>query len=88
MINPIGENILVKPFESDNISAGGILIPDSMKRPSNKVKIVAVGGGTLQRPMRFKGGEIAYRVQNWGEPLIIDGELHYLLNQSAIIATE
>lgn len=85
---PVGENILVKPFESDNVSIGGIIVPDSMKRPSNKVKIIAVGNGTEQRPMRRKVGETGYRVQNWGESIIINGELYYLMNQSAIIALE
>lgn len=87
-MKPTGENILVRPFESDSISAGGILVPDSMKRPCNKVKIIAVGNGTKQRPMKRKEGEVGYRVQNWGEPFIINGELHYIMNQSAIIALE
>lgn len=87
MIKPIRGNILVKPFESDNISEGGIYVPDSAKTVSNKVQIVAVGNGTKNKPMKLKIGDIGYRVKDYGMEIIIDGEKHYLMNQDAILAT-
>jgi chaperonin GroES len=87
MIKPIRDNILVKPLEADNISEGGIYVPDSAKKISNKVEIVAVGNGTDKKPMRLKKGNIAYRTKDWGEELIIDGETYFLMNQDAILAT-
>jgi len=84
----IRDNVLVKPFESDSVTAGGLYVPDSCKEISNKCTIVSVGEGTPKKPMRLKEGQIGYRVRDWGCEVLIDGELHYLMNQDAIIAWE
>ena len=88
MIQPVLHNVVVKPFLGSEISKGGLYIPDSIRKPSNKVEIVAVGNGTKQRPMKLKVGDIGYRVQDWGEPIEIGGELHYIMEQNAIIALQ
>ena len=88
MIQPVLHNVVVKPFMGSEISEGGLFIPDSVRKPSNRVMIVAVGGGTPKRPMKLKPNTVGYRVKLWGEPVEIDGELHYIMNEAAIIATE
>lgn len=88
MIQPILHNVVVKPFMSSEISKGGLFIPDSVRKPSNKVKVVAAGNGTKKRPMLLKEGDIGYRVQDWGQEIIIDGEKHFIMEQSAIIALQ
>jgi len=86
MIKPIRDNILVKPFEADSISEGGIFIPDSAKAVSNKVEVVAVGEGTLKKPMKLKPGMIGFRTKDWGTEVIVENEIHFLMNQDAILA--
>lgn len=85
---PVRQNVLVKPYPSSEVSTGGIFVPDAAKTPSNKVHIVAVGTGTPNKPMKLKAGQTGYRVKDWGEQFLIDGELHYLMEQSAIIALQ
>ena len=87
-MQPIRNNILVKPYPSDNESEGGIIVPDSIKKDSNKMYVVAVGKGTKDRKMQFKPGQTVYRVNSWGEPVDIHGERHYIMDQNAIIAKE
>lgn len=87
MIQPIRDNVLVKPFESSSVSEGGIVVPDSAKTISNKVTIISVGNGTIGKPMKLKPGMIGHRVKDWGLEVMVDGELHLLMNQEAIIAT-
>lgn len=86
MIQPIKNQILVRPLESDAISEGGIIVPDSCKKDSNKVEIVAVGNGTKKNPMYRKVGEIGYRVKDHGTEILVGGVKHFLLDQSWIIA--
>ena len=50
--------------------------------------VVAVGTGTPNKPMRLKAGQTVYRVKDWGTPVDIKGERHYIMDQAAIIATE
>lgn len=86
-MTPIRNNILAKPFPSDEVSMGGILVPESAREISNKMLIVKVGNGTKQRPMKLKKGQIGFRVKGWGIEVIINGEKHYLMEDTAILAT-
>lgn len=85
---PVGQNVLVKPFPSPEITAGGLFVPESVREINNKVEIVSVGNGSPKKPMRLKAGQTGYRVKNWGEEIEIKGELHFIMNQDAIIALE
>lgn len=86
-MTPIRNQVLFKPFPPDEISTGGIYVPESAREVSNKGTIVKVGRGTKERPMSLKQGDIAYRVKDWGTEVIVDGELHFLMDDSAILAT-
>ncbi len=37
-IKPLHDRVVVKPIEADEISAGGIVIPDSAKEKSTRVR--------------------------------------------------
>ena len=78
-----GKNVLVKPYPPPKISDGGLIVPDSVKRPSNKVLVVSVG----EKVKKVKQGQTGFRVKNWGEPVELNGVLHFIMNKSAIIAT-
>ena len=86
-MKPIRTQLLVKPFKSDEISSGGLFVPESAREISNKVVIIDVGNGTKKNPMLFKKGQIAFRVKEHGTQVLINDELHYLLDQSTILAT-
>lgn len=86
MIRVIRENVLVKPCKSSDVSEGGIIVPDSAKKPSQKVEIIAVGNGTAKEPMRLRVGEIVHRVKDCGTEVEINGELHFIVKQAWIIA--
>jgi len=85
-IRPILTNVLVKPCESDGVSAGGILVPESFREESNKMEVIAVGNGKKDKPMRFKQGETVFRVKDWGTPIEENGTLMYLMDQDALLA--
>lgn len=87
-MQPLRNEILFKPLPSKDTTDSGLFVPENCRKISNKGTIVAVGNGTVKNPMRLKIGMIAHRVQNWGEPVIIDNELHFLMDEKAIIAVE
>ena len=88
MAQPVRNQILVKSLPPDEKSRGGIIIPDSVKTDSNRVKIVAVGKGTKKRPMYLKVGQIGYRVMNWGFEFEEKGEKYFVMDADAILALE
>jgi chaperonin GroES len=88
MIRPIKNQILVKLFDGDGVSDGGIFVPNSFKTESNKGEVIAVGSGTKDRKMQFKAGDIVFRVQGHGEPFDIEGQRYYMMDQNTILATD
>ena len=87
-MKPIRNNVLVKPFPPSEQSEGGIFVPLSVRKENNRGTVIAVGNGTKGRPMQFRPGQVVYRVKDWGTPVEIQGENHYLMDDSAILATE
>ncbi len=86
-MKPIKKQILVKPFPADEESEGGIFVPLSARKTSNKMLVVDVGNGTKDEPMKLKKGMTVFRVKDWGEEIIINDEKHFILEQSAILST-
>ena len=80
---PIRNQILVQPFPSDNVTAGGLIVPDSVMKPSSKVKVIKAGSRS-----KIKEGVTAYRVSDWGTEVIIDGVSHFIMEDNAILAVE
>ena len=63
-------------------------VPESARKESNKLLVVAVGKGTRDRKMPFVVGDVVYRVKEWGTPIDVHGDRHYIMDQNAIIAKE
>lgn len=87
-MQPVLNQILFKPFASDETSELGLFIPDNAREPNDRGVICMVGNGTSKRPMNLKKGQIAHRVHAWGEPIWVNNELHFIMDAKAIIAVE
>lgn len=85
-MKPLRDNILIRPFETDAVSTGGIIVPDSFKAIGDKAEVVAVGPGTKKSPMQFKEGDTVFRPKGNGTEVLIDGTLHFLIPQDWILA--
>jgi len=81
-MKPINRKILFKPFKGSEITAGGLFIPETARKLSNKGEIIEIG----EQVTKVKKGDIGYRVKDWGEEVIINEEQHYLMEESAILA--
>ncbi len=44
-IQPIGQRVLVKRLEAEEVSSGGIFLPDSAQELSQEAEVVALGTG-------------------------------------------
>ncbi len=88
MIHPIKNNVLVKPFPSEEITESGLFVPENAREINNKVTVMAVGNGTANNPMTLKKGDICFRVKSWGTELVMDGELYFIMDKGALLAKE
>lgn len=85
-MTPLRDFILIKPCPSDEISEGGLFIPESARERSSKAEIIKVGKGTKHIKIEAKEGDIIFHVKGAGDELIIDGEPHYLIRQMDILS--
>ncbi|MDB5195599.1 MAG: groS [Parcubacteria group bacterium] len=90
-IQPLGDRVVVKPLESEEVSASGIIIPDTVKKEkAERGTVVATGPGRYDDgavvPMNVKKGDEVLFEQTYREPIEIDGEDYYIFNESSILA--
>ncbi len=63
---PLGDRVLVKRIEIEQeLSIGGIIIPDSAKEKAQTAEVVAVGNGKMDNagkvtPLQVKVGDVIY----------------------------
>lgn len=87
-MQPILSQILFKPHPSPEITESGFFVPENAREINNKGTIIAVGKGTANKPMKLKEGMTAYRVKSWGQEVMINGELHFIMDMGAILSIE
>src|SRR5947207_15360690 len=61
-IRPLSDRIVIRRFEAEEKTAGGILLPDNARNKPQRGKILAVGPGRLlkdgtRRPLQVKAGD-------------------------------
>ncbi len=88
---PLGEKILVKRFEADEKTAGGILLPYAAKEKPKEGKIIALGDGKLldsgkRAKFQVKKGDKVVFTSYAGTEIDIDGEEYLLMSEDDILA--
>ena len=63
-IKPLSDRVLIEPAKAEEVTAGGIIIPDSAKEKPLKGTVKAVGNGTKDEEMVVKEGDTLVVVTN------------------------
>lgn len=89
MIRPLGEKVVVKPSESQETTAGGIVLPDSAKKKPQEGTIVAVGPGKLlddgtRKALAVEVGQTVIYAKYGGNEVQVDGEDYIILDEDSI----
>ena len=90
-IKPLHDRIVVKPIEAEELSAGGIVIPDNAKEKPTKGEVVAVGTGKVfdngqVRAMSVKVGDKVIYGQYAGSAYKADGIEYKIVREDDILA--
>lgn len=89
---PLYDRVIVKPFEVETKSEGGIVLTGSAAEKSTRGKVVAVGKGRLLdngtvAPMSVKEGDTVVYNEGYGtKKERLDGEDVIILSESDILA--
>jgi chaperonin GroES len=90
-IKPLEDRILVQPLEAEQITASGLVIPDTAKEKPQEGKVVATGPGRTDDngkriPIDVKVGDIVIFSKYGGTEVKYDNTDYLLLNARDILA--
>jgi chaperonin GroES len=90
-LKPLDDRVVVKPLEAEEMTAGGIVLPDTAKEKPQRGKVLAVGPGRLlDSGERCKvsvvvGDEVVFGKYG-GTDIEVDGDDVKILRESDILA--
>jgi chaperonin GroES len=90
-LQPLGDRVVVKPMPKEEVTKGGIVIPDTAKEKPQDGKIIAVGPGRMtddgkRIAMDVKVGDIVVYAKYGGTEFKEDDEELIILRESDILA--
>jgi chaperonin GroES len=90
-LQPLGDRVVVQPSEEEEITKGGIILPDTAKEKPQRGVIIAVGPGRLDDegkriPMEVKKGDKVIYSKYAGSEIKQDDKEVLILRESDILA--
>ncbi len=90
-IEPLGDRVVIKPTPKEEVSKGGIVLPDTAKEKPQEGKIIAVGPGRLTEdgnriPLEVKKGDKVIYSRYAGTEFKLDGEELIIMREGDILA--
>ena len=90
-LKPLNDRVLVKRLEGEEVTKGGIIIPDSAKEKPMKGEVIAVGPGKVGDDGKkvkmavAKGDKVLFN-KYAGTELKVDGEEFLVMREDDILA--
>jgi len=90
-IEPLGDRVVIKPTAKEEVSKGGIVLPDTAQEKPQEGKIIAVGPGRLTEDgtriaMEVKKGDKVIYSKYAGTEFKIDDEELVIMREGDILA--
>lgn len=90
-LEPLGDRIVVKPVAKEEVTKGGIVLPDTAKEKPQEGEVVAVGPGRVTEegkrvPLDLKKGDTVVYPKYSGTELKIEGEEYLIMRESEVLA--
>ena len=90
-IEPLDDRIVVEPMEAEEVTKGGIVLPDTAKEKPVQGKVVAVGPGRVldtgeRAEPAVKKGDVVVYAKYGGTEVEIEGDEYIILRESDVLA--
>jgi len=88
---PLEDRVLIRPLEAEEVTQGGIVLPDSAREKPQQGEVLAVGPGRLDKEGRRQpvpvapGDEVVFG-KYAGNEIEIDGEEYKVLRADELLA--
>ena len=90
-LKPLGDRLVVEPIEQEEVTAGGIVLPETAKEKPQQGKVLAVGPGARDEDgdriaMDVKVGDKVLYAKYGGTEFKMDGKKLLILRESDLLA--
>ena len=90
-LKPLGSRVVIEPLESEDVTAGGIVLPETAKEKPQKGKVLSVGAGDKDESgkriaMDVKAGDTVLFAKYAGTEIKVDGKKLLILRESDLLA--
>jgi chaperonin GroES len=90
-IKPLGNRVVVEPIEQEEVTSGGIVLPETAKEKPQKGTVLAIGPGDRDEdgkriPMDVKEGETVLFAKYSGTEIKLDDKKVLILRESDLLA--
>jgi chaperonin GroES len=90
-IKPLGDRVVVEPIEQEEVTSGGIVLPETAKEKPQKGNVLAIGPGGRDDdgkriPMDVKEGDTVLFAKYSGTEIKLDGKKVLILRESDLLA--
>jgi chaperonin GroES len=93
MIKPLGDRVVIEPSESEETTAGGIVLPDAAKKKPQEGTVIAVGPGRVldngkRSEIGVEVGQVVVYAKYGGTEVKVDGKDYVILEAEQIYAVK
>jgi chaperonin GroES len=89
-LKPLYDNVLIEPLEKEQVTASGIVLPDSVKEKPQEGKVVATGPGKTEDgklvAMPVKVGDVVVYKKWGGSEIKVEGKEYLLVSAEDVLA--
>ena len=90
-LKPLGDRLLVSPIEQEEMTASGIVLPETAKEKPMQGKVIAAGPGARKEDgsriaMDVKKGDTVLYAKYAGTEIKIDGTKYLIFKESDVLA--
>lgn len=90
-LKPLGNRVVVEPLEQEEVTAGGIFVPETAKEKPQQGTVLSVGPGDRDEdgkriPMDVKVGDKVLFAKYSGTEMKLDGKKLLVLRESDLLA--
>ena len=90
-LKPLGDRLVIKPLEGEEVTPSGIVLPETAKEKPQKGEVLAVGPGARDEDgkrivMDVKAGDRVLFAKYAGTEIKIDSEKVLILRESDVLA--
>ena len=90
-LKPLGSRVVIEPIEQEEVTAGGIVLPETAKEKPQKGTVLAIGPGDRDESgkridLDVAVGDVVLFAKYSGTEIKLDGKKLLILRESDILA--